>query len=74
MTGYQLHVRTFTLHTVLKAVGDSYVPPRPPSVDVRSATTASSASARDRLKLNKNMSSHMMPFVDQHVIESLRSC
>lgn len=35
MTGYQLHVRTFTLHTVLKTVADSYKPPNPPSVDVR---------------------------------------
>ena len=41
MTGYQLHVRTFTLHTVLKVVSDSYLPPNPPSVDVRPATPAS---------------------------------
>ncbi|CAN0311923.1 unnamed protein product, partial [Ectocarpus sp. 4 AP-2014] len=37
VTGYQLHVRTFTLHTVLKTVADSYKPPNPPSVDVRKA-------------------------------------
>lgn len=39
MTGYQLHVRTFTLHTVLKTVADSYTPPDPPSVDIRPAST-----------------------------------
>ncbi|MEM7519192.1 MAG: hypothetical protein AAF368_19985, partial [Planctomycetota bacterium] len=37
VTGYQLHVRTFTLHTVLKTVADSYRPPNPPSVDIRAA-------------------------------------
>ena len=42
VTGYQLHVRTFTLHTVLKAVADSYTPPNPPSVDVRPRTSTSS--------------------------------
>lgn len=53
MTGYQLHVRTFTLHTVLKTVADSYKPPNPPSVDVRpeklspSASTSSSTTAAD---------------------------
>lgn len=44
MTGYQLHVRTFTLHAVLKAVADSYSPPNPPSVDVRPRTATSSPS------------------------------
>ncbi|CAM9433513.1 unnamed protein product, partial [Discosporangium mesarthrocarpum] len=34
MTGYQLHVRTFTLHSVLKAMCGSYSPPNPPSADV----------------------------------------
>lgn len=41
LTGYQLHVRTFTLHTVLKTVADSYVPPNPPSVDVHPSTSTS---------------------------------
>lgn len=45
MTGYQLHVRTFTLHTVLKTVADSYKPPNPPSVDVRPAKISTSASS-----------------------------
>lgn len=44
MTGYQLHVRTFTLHTVLKTVADSYVPPNPPSIDIRSMATSEPAS------------------------------
>lgn len=39
VTGYQLHVRTFTLHTVLRAVADSYTPPNPPSVDTRSSAS-----------------------------------
>ncbi|CAN0297211.1 unnamed protein product, partial [Ectocarpus fasciculatus] len=45
VTGYQLHVRTFTLHTVLKTVADSYKPPNPPSVDVRKAELAEPASS-----------------------------
>ncbi|CAB1098209.1 unnamed protein product [Ectocarpus sp. CCAP 1310/34] len=45
VTGYQLHVRTFTLHTVLKTVADSYKPPNPPSVDVRNTKPAEPASA-----------------------------
>ncbi len=45
VTGYQLHVRTFTLHTVLKAVADSYSPPNPPSVDVRPTTATPSPSS-----------------------------
>ncbi|CAN0535193.1 unnamed protein product, partial [Ectocarpus sp. 12 AP-2014] len=43
VTGYQLHVRTFTLHTVLKTVADSYKPPNPPSVDVRNTKPAEPA-------------------------------
>lgn len=43
MTGYQLHVRTFTLHTVLKTVADSYTPPNPPSVDIRPVASSSSS-------------------------------
>lgn len=45
MTGYQLHVRMFTLHTVLKTVADSYKPPNPPSVDVRPTKQSASSSA-----------------------------
>ncbi|CAN0258725.1 unnamed protein product [Ectocarpus sp. 6 AP-2014] len=45
VTGYQLHVRTFTLHTVLKTVADSYKPPNPPSVDVRNTKPAEPASS-----------------------------
>lgn len=44
MTGYQLHVRMFTLHTVLKTVADSYKPPNPPSVDVRPTKLSASSS------------------------------
>lgn len=33
-------MRTFTLHTILKRVADSYVPPNPPSVDIRSGSLA----------------------------------
>ncbi|CAN0538062.1 unnamed protein product, partial [Ectocarpus sp. 12 AP-2014] len=43
VTGYQLHVRMFTLHTVLKTVADSYKPPNPPSVDVRNTKPAEPA-------------------------------
>lgn len=45
MTGYQLHVRTFTLHTVLKTVADSYIPPNPPSVDIRPPSSSSSSTS-----------------------------
>lgn len=47
MTGYQLHVRMFTLHTVLKTVADSYKPPNPPSVDVRPTKLSTSPGATE---------------------------
>ncbi|CAM9407566.1 unnamed protein product [Choristocarpus tenellus] len=51
VTGYQLHVRTFTLHVVLEALSDSYKPPNPPSIDARAATAARAARAARREEL-----------------------
>lgn len=39
-------MRTFTLHTILKRVADTYVPSNPPSVDIRSGSLASNAPDR----------------------------
>lgn len=65
MTGYQLHVRTFTLHTVLKTVSDSYKPPNPPSVDVRPAKLSKSSSASSGATASSVAAAgHILPIAD----------
>lgn len=61
MTGYQLHVRTFTLHTVLKTVADSYKPPNPPSVDVRPTKQSTSSGAK---ATSAAAASHILPIAN----------
>lgn len=61
MTGYQLHVRMFTLHTVLKTVADSYKPPNPPSVDIQTTKLSTSSGATET---SVAAPGHILPIAD----------